>query len=429
MADSPQPPTPAGLVRPLRRARLRAGQALHRLGRLRPAPRRRRHRGLARARPDARRGRRARRATTSPRSSAGMATIRGRDRARRVRLVARPRGRAPQHRAAAHRAGRRRRQAAAHRALAQRPGRHRHAAVAARRDRRHRPALARAARARCSTWPSAHADTIMPGFTHLQVAQPVTFGHHLLAYEAMLARDAERLADCRRRVNRLPLGAAALAGTSYPIDRERVARELGFDGAVRQLARRRLRPRLRDRIRRRRRAGDDAPVALRRGADPLDEPALRLRRRSPTASAPAARSCRRRRTPTCRSSCAARPARVVGHLVGAADADEGPAARLQQGQPGRQGAAVRHRRHAGRHAGASWPTWSPTGIAVDAERMRAAAREGFATATDLADYLVKQGPAVPRRARGGRARGAPRRGAAAATSPTCRWPSCSRSRR
>ncbi len=74
-----------------------------------------------------------------------------------------------------------------------------------------------------------HADTIMPGFTHLQVAQPVTFGHHLLAYEAMLARDAERLADCRRRVNRLPLGSAALAGTSYPIDRQRVAAELGFE--------------------------------------------------------------------------------------------------------------------------------------------------------------------------------------------------------
>jgi argininosuccinate lyase len=75
-----------------------------------------------------------------------------------------------------------------------------------------------------------HADTIMPGFTHLQVAQPVTFGHHLLAYDAMLARDMERFADCRRRVNRLPLGAAALAGTSYGIDRQRVADELGFDG-------------------------------------------------------------------------------------------------------------------------------------------------------------------------------------------------------
>jgi argininosuccinate lyase len=70
----------------------------------------------------------------------------------------------------------------------------------------------------------------MPGFTHLQVAQPVTFGHHLMAYFEMFTRDSERLADCRRRVNRLPLGAAALAGTGFPIDRESVARELGFDG-------------------------------------------------------------------------------------------------------------------------------------------------------------------------------------------------------
>jgi argininosuccinate lyase len=74
-----------------------------------------------------------------------------------------------------------------------------------------------------------HAALVMPGYTHLQVAQPVTFGHHLLAYVAMLERDRERLADCRRRVNRLPLGAAALAGTTFPIDRARVARELGFE--------------------------------------------------------------------------------------------------------------------------------------------------------------------------------------------------------
>ncbi|MBL8472234.1 MAG: argininosuccinate lyase [Rhodocyclaceae bacterium] len=77
---------------------------------------------------------------------------------------------------------------------------------------------------------AAHPDTPMPGFTHLQVAQPVTFGHHLLAYFEMATRDAGRLADCRRRTNRLPLGAAALAGTTYPIDREFVARELGFEG-------------------------------------------------------------------------------------------------------------------------------------------------------------------------------------------------------
>ena len=76
---------------------------------------------------------------------------------------------------------------------------------------------------------SKHAALPMPGFTHLQVAQPVTFGHHLLAYFEMLERDRQRLSQCRSRTNQLPLGAAALAGTSFAIDRERVARELGFE--------------------------------------------------------------------------------------------------------------------------------------------------------------------------------------------------------
>ncbi|HKW83692.1 MAG TPA: argininosuccinate lyase, partial [Burkholderiaceae bacterium] len=75
-----------------------------------------------------------------------------------------------------------------------------------------------------------NAETILPGFTHMQVAQPVSFAHHLLAYVEMFKRDAERLADVRKRVNQLPLGAAALAGTSYPLDRERVAKTLGFEG-------------------------------------------------------------------------------------------------------------------------------------------------------------------------------------------------------
>lgn len=74
-----------------------------------------------------------------------------------------------------------------------------------------------------------NADVILPGFTHMQVAQPITFGHHILAYVEMFGRDAERMRDCRKRVNRLPLGAAALAGTTFPIDRERVAKALGFD--------------------------------------------------------------------------------------------------------------------------------------------------------------------------------------------------------
>ncbi len=75
-----------------------------------------------------------------------------------------------------------------------------------------------------------HADVIMPGFTHLQTAQPVTFGHHMLAWFEMLLRDRERLRDCRKRVNQLPLGAAALAGTTFPIDRHFTAHALGFEG-------------------------------------------------------------------------------------------------------------------------------------------------------------------------------------------------------
>lgn len=74
-----------------------------------------------------------------------------------------------------------------------------------------------------------HAETIMPGFTHLQTAQPVTFGHHMLAWFEMLSRDYERLVDCRKRTNRMPLGSAALAGTTYPIDREMTCELLGFE--------------------------------------------------------------------------------------------------------------------------------------------------------------------------------------------------------
>ena len=90
--------------------------------------------------------------------------------------------------------------------------------------------LLRRVRERLLDLAADNVETLMPGFTHMQIAQPVTFGHHLMAYFEMFTRDAERFADCRRRTNRLPLGASALAGTSYPIDREWVARELGFDG-------------------------------------------------------------------------------------------------------------------------------------------------------------------------------------------------------
>jgi argininosuccinate lyase len=84
-----------------------------------------------------------------------------------------------------------------------------------------------------ATKAEAHAATLMPGFTHLQSAQPVTFGHHMLAYVEMLARDRGRLADARARVNENALGAAALAGTSYPIDRHMTSKDLGFSGPMR----------------------------------------------------------------------------------------------------------------------------------------------------------------------------------------------------
>ena len=152
-----------------------------------------------------------------------------------------------------------------------------------------------------------NAGTIMPGFTHLQVAQPVTFGHHLLAYAEMFGRDAERLADCRKRVNRLPLGAAALAGTSYPIDRERVARTLGFDGVCRNSL---------DAV-----SDRDFAIEFCAAGALVMTHVSRLSEElvlwmSPRVGfidladrfAPAARSCRRRRTPTCPSWRAARPA-------------------------------------------------------------------------------------------------------------------------
>ena len=91
-------------------------------------------------------------------------------------------------------------------------------------------ALTRTLQAQLVDLAERHVDTVMPGFTHLQVAQPVSFGHHVMAYYEMLKRDRSRFAECRGRVNQLPLGAAALAGTSYPIDRNSVARELGFEG-------------------------------------------------------------------------------------------------------------------------------------------------------------------------------------------------------
>ena len=240
-------------------------------------------------------------------------------------------------------AGRRRRQAPAHRPLAQRPGRDRYPPVAARRDRRDRRPAARPAQALLEL-AEQNADTIMPGFTHLQVAQPVTFGHHLLAYVEMFG--ARRRTHGRLPQAREPPAAGRRRAGRHQLPDRPPAR--GQDARLRrrlpQLAGRRVRPRLRDRIHRRRRAGHDARLAPVRRTGALDEPARRLHRhRRPLlhrlVDHAAEEKPGRARTGARQDRPRERPS------DGAAHADEGPAAGLQQGQPGRQGAAVRHRRH------------------------------------------------------------------------------------
>ena len=236
---------------------------------------------------------------------------------------------------------------------------------------------------------AAHAATIMPGFTHLQVAQPVTFGHHLLAYEAMLARDMERFADCRKRVNRLPLGAAALAGTSFPIDRAQVAKELGFDGlctnsldavsdrdfAIEFTA-----------------AGSLVMLHLSRFAEEL------ILWMSPRFGfiALADRFCTgssimpQKKNPDVPELVRGKTGRVVGDLVGLMMLMKGqPLAYNKDNQEDKEPLFDTVDTLADTLA--VMTDLVGTGIVVNPERMRDAAREGFATATDLADYLVKQG--------------------------------------
>ena len=148
----------------------------------------------------------------------------------------------------------------------------------------------------------------MPGFTHLQTAQPVTFGHHLLAYVEMAARDRGRFADARKRLNESPLGAAALAGTSFPIDRDMTAKALGFD---RPMANSLDAVSDRDFVLETLAAAAIAAVHLSRFAEEIviwTLAAGRLRASSPTSSPPAPRSCRRSAIPTRPSWCAPRPA-------------------------------------------------------------------------------------------------------------------------
>jgi argininosuccinate lyase len=234
-----------------------------------------------------------------------------------------------------------------------------------------------------------HADTIMPGFTHLQVAQPVTFGHHLLAYDAMFARDMERFADCRRRVNRLPLGAAALAGTSFPIDRERVARELGFEG---------LCPNSLDAVADRDFAIEFAAAAtlvmvhLSRFAEELilwSSPRYgfaRLADRFCTGSS----IMPQKKNPDVPELVRGKSGRVVGSLVGLVTLMKAqPLAYNKDNQEDKE--PLFDLVDTLTDTLAIMTDLVATGLDVDHERMRAAAREGYATATDLADYLVRKG--------------------------------------
>jgi argininosuccinate lyase len=233
-----------------------------------------------------------------------------------------------------------------------------------------------------------HTDTVMPGFTHLQVAQPVSFAHHLLAYVEMFSRDADRLADVRKRLNRLPLGAAALAGTSYALDRERVARELGFDGVCENSL---------DAVSDRDFALEFASFAsicmvhVSRLAEEIvlwmsqNFGFIDLSDRYCTGSS----IMPQKRNPDVAELARGKSGRVIGHLMGLLT--------LMKGQP------LTYNKDNQEDKEPLFDTVDTVrdtlrimaemvgGIQVKAAAMQAAALRGYATATDLADYLVKKG--------------------------------------
>jgi argininosuccinate lyase len=233
-----------------------------------------------------------------------------------------------------------------------------------------------------------HADTILPGFTHMQVAQPVTFGHHMLAYVEMFGRDAERMADCRKRVNRLPLGAAALAGTTFPIDRERVAATLGFDDVCRNSL---------DAV-----SDRDFAIEFCAAAALVMTHVSRMSEELVIWMSPrvgfidiADRFCTgssimpQKKNPDVPELARGKTGRVNGHLIALLT--------LMKGQPL---AYNKDNQEDKEPLFDTVDTVTDTlrifadmarGITVRPEAMRAAAFQGYATATDLADYLVKKG--------------------------------------
>ncbi len=233
-----------------------------------------------------------------------------------------------------------------------------------------------------------HADTIMPGFTHMQVAQPITFGHHMLAYVEMFGRDAERMADCRKRVNRLPLGAAALAGTTFPIDRERVAKTLGFDEVCRNSL---------DAV-----SDRDFAIEFCAAAALVMTHVSRMSEELVIWMSPrvgfidiADRFCTgssimpQKKNPDVPELARGKTGRVNGHLIALLTLMKGqPLAYNKDNQEDKEplfdtvDTVIDTLRIFADMAG---------GITVKPEAMRAAALQGYATATDLADYLVKKG--------------------------------------
>jgi argininosuccinate lyase len=233
----------------------------------------------------------------------------------------------------------------------------------------------------------AHAATVMPGFTHLQSAQPVTFGHHLLAYVEMAARDRSRLADARRRLNESPLGAAALAGTSFRIDRALTAKKLGFD---RPAANSLDAVSDRDFVLEVLAAAAIAATHLSRFAEEIvmwTSPLvgfLRLSDKFTTGSS----IMPQKRNPDAAELVRAKTGRIVGALSALLIVMKGlPLAYQKDMQEDKEGAIDAL-------AALSLCVAAMTGMVrdmkPDAARMKAAAGVGYATATDLADWLVRK---------------------------------------
>jgi argininosuccinate lyase len=231
-----------------------------------------------------------------------------------------------------------------------------------------------------------HADTVMPGFTHLQTAQPVTFGHHLLAYVEMAARDRGRFADARKRLNESPLGAAALAGTSFPLDRDMTAKSLGFD---RPMANSLDAVSDRDFVMETLAAAAITAVHLSRFAEEIvlwTSPLVglvALSDRFTTGSS----IMPQKRNPDAAELVRAKTGRIIGALNAMLIVMKGlPLAYAKDMQEDKEGAMAAL-------AALSLAVAAMTGmvgdLTPDAVKMRKSASEGYATATDLADWLVR----------------------------------------